>query len=117
MDKIPNVKLTDIERIIERDFGTNHKEEIIRQLQKYGNENSGKLRVWSAILKLANKDVSKIESLVVNAKNDFRDVLAPAEYPIFWEMGFSKEDELSKKDRSKFSKDNWNQYQEWFNAK
>jgi hypothetical protein len=119
MEKIPNVKNKDIERIIERDFGKNSKEKILNQLQEYGIEGrrSGQLRVWSAILKLADKDIDKIAGLVEKAKNDYRDVLAPAEYPIFWKMGFLKEGELSSKERNNFRKVNWTQYQEWFNSK
>ena len=119
MDKIPKVIFKDIERIIGRDFGKSNNEKVLSQLEEYGTEewHSEKLRVWSAILKLANKEIDNLSDLIEIAKNDYRDVLGPTEYPIFWEMGFSKEEKLSHNDRNKYRKENWNQYQEWFNSK
>ena len=41
-----------------------------------------------AILKLSRGDIGQVRRYVRVAKVDFRDVIAPAEYPRFWEVGF-----------------------------
>jgi hypothetical protein len=101
-------------KIIRRVFPQNDEREILVLLQKYGVEEheTGQDRVYLAILKLCDEEKLTDPSHYVNiAKQDFRDVLAWAEYPNQMKFGYTKDPvktaELIKKDQE--------QYQAWLN--
>jgi hypothetical protein len=104
----------DITRIIKRDYKGNENKilEILNVYQDYES-----YRVWAAILKLSNGDINKVNYYVELANTDYRDVLAPAEYPIYsHKIGFDT-DKYSKQEINGIIKDDLDQYKRWFNKK
>ena len=87
---------------------------IMSLLDQYGVESyeQERERVQIAILKLSDGDIEKLRKNVRIAKEDYRDVLGYAEYPLemqseTWKMDEQKAEEIRKKDRK--------QYLEWLN--
>jgi hypothetical protein len=65
-----------------------------------------------AALKLANGSLEGLRRAVDRAKLDYRDVLAPAEYPKFTEFGLRARRLRSRVQQQIFS-DDWQQYERW----
>lgn len=87
---------------------------IMSILDQYGVESyeQERERVQIAILKLSEGEMEKLHKNVRIAKEDYRDVLGYAEYPLemqseTWNMDKQKAEEIRKKDRQ--------QYLEWLN--
>jgi hypothetical protein len=114
-DYLPKVTRDDVLRVIRRDFRGNKPELILGILDGYGSEEwqPEKDRVQLAILKLSHGDVERIRELVDTARSDFRDVIAPAEYPGFSEVGFVGVEKMSRDEVARLKADDWRQYQEW----
>ena len=69
-----------------------------------------KNRISAAVLKLADGDITRLDEFVQRANSDFRDVLAPAEYPRQFRYGFgNRTEEESKED----SLQDWGEYCAW----
>jgi hypothetical protein len=115
MDYIPKATRKDVLRIIRRDFSPSRHNAILKMLQEYGSQKWHEEvdRVHLAILKLSDKKFDKIKKYVEIAKTDYRDVIAPAEYPGFWEIGFVGVDELSRKETQDLKDADWEQYCTW----
>jgi hypothetical protein len=66
------------------------RKEILGILDRFGEKSSeqGRSRVQLAILKLSERKRERLEGLVRDAKRDYRDVLAYAEYPKEMKIGF-----------------------------
>jgi hypothetical protein len=115
---VPEVTEKDVERIAIRDFGKERLALVMEILQEYGKQewnSPGSPRVRLAILKLADGDLEKLKVHTKIAIQDFRDVLAMAEYPRFMtEIGFN---EVDKKVENEVINDDWKQYREWFEKK
>lgn len=112
--KIPNISDDDIKRIGKRDFPQLEIIEIEHLLKGYKSKSeAGKNRVYAAILKLSENNIDSIRKYVDKANNDFRDVIALAEYPNYSQYAF--DDDLSDKKRRQLIKDDWEQYQIWLN--
>src|SRR5215468_7997202 len=79
----PDVTSDDVVRIVRRDFSAEQFADVMATLKEYGTEKwqQGIPRVQLATLKLANGDLEKLRKSIEIAKRDYRDVLAPAEYP------------------------------------
>lgn len=89
---------------------------IMSILDQYGVESyeQERERVQIAILKLSEGEVKELEEGVKVARQDYRDVLAYAEYPLemkeeAWTLDEQKAKEIREKDRK--------QYLEWLNRK
>ncbi|HEY2572879.1 MAG TPA: hypothetical protein VGH65_02380 [Verrucomicrobiaceae bacterium] len=69
-------------------------------------------RVRLAILKLAGGNVEKLRQEIEVAKRDYRDVLAPAEYPNHgkYPLGVNK---LPPEEQRCIIESDWRQYQDW----
>jgi len=99
-------------------FPNRAEDEILAQLQAYGTESyePEKYRVYLAILKLCDEEgKADPASLVELAKQDYRDVLAWAEYP-----NAAKPSTWGEKDPEKIgkvSKMDLEQYENWLNKK
>jgi hypothetical protein len=80
---IPDVLATDVERIVRRDFPDGQFDAVMGVLKQYGAEKwqRERARVQLAALKLADRDLDKLQRVIEVASRDYRDVLAPAEYP------------------------------------
>lgn len=110
---IPQVTDQDVRRIALRDFGESQLSQALAILHEFGKQewNNPSARVRLAILKLANGDLSKLMDNTKVAIEDFRDVLAEAEYPRYSkEIGF---DEVAKGHKRAVIADDWRQYREW----
>ena len=68
-----------------------------------------------AVLKLANRDLDSLKSYVRMAAEDYRDVLAYAEYPLYSKKVFGI-DNLPEESRNQIIEEDWKQYQTWLNA-
>ena len=111
---VPQVSADDIERIARRDFPDDRIADVMAMLAEYGTEkwHPEPARVRLAILKLANGSLEKLRSAVDRAKRDYRDVLAPAEYPNYTRFAFHSL-RLRSRERQQIYTDDWQQYQRW----
>ena len=83
MQPIPRVSNDDVRRIVHRDYPQNLYFTIMEVLEEYRSESwqHEEHRVRLAALKLARGDIDELRRLISTAKKDYRDVIAPAEYP------------------------------------
>jgi hypothetical protein len=111
---VPNVAPADVERIVRRDF-PEQVEHVMEILRDYGAEDSQREvdRVRLAILKLANGDLQKLRQQLNVAKCDYRDVLAPAEYPGYLRAAPALSLPANADQNGIVSSD-WEQYDVWF---
>jgi hypothetical protein len=111
---VPHVTAADIERVIRRDFPEGQFEDVRAILAEYGTEiwHKEKERVRLAALKLANGSMEELRRAIDRAKLDYRDVLAPAEYPKFMQKGLRFR-RLRSRDRELIYSDDWQQYERW----
>lgn len=112
---IPKISNVDVERIARREFGAEsaHALEI---LSEYGADDWHKApeRVRVAALKLARGDIEALRGAIDTAKQDYRDVIAWAEYPKYM-RDVSPSAEISAGDRKEVTDADWKQYVEWLN--
>ena len=111
-DPVPNVDRQDVLRIVRRDFSAADQEQALAVLEKYRGTPEP-FRVHMAALKLSGGNLDKLREAIDAANVDFRDVLAPAEYPKFWELGFVGIEELTASQQRQLKEDDWRQYQTW----
>ena len=111
---VPRVTAADIERVIHRDFPKAKVEDVLAILAEYGTEiwHKEKERVRLAALTLANGSIEELRRAIDRAKLDYRDVLAPAEYPKFMQKGLRFR-RLRSRDRELIYTDDWQQYERW----
>ncbi|WP_179016880.1 hypothetical protein [Winogradskyella forsetii] len=96
--------------MISREF-PNDKEVVKTKLEKIKSDSqNGKNRISASILKLADKDVNKIDFLVRRANEDFRDIVSEAEYPRASSYGFGERDDDESKDDYL---EDWEEYSTW----
>ncbi len=112
----PVAKVTDqmLERIIQRDFGSQADEVKQKLKQVISDSHSGKNRISAAILKLSNKDIKAVDHFIRLSNNDCRDVLSQAEYPKCTELGFGDMEEQSMKP---IYLEDWKEYSRWLNRR
>ena len=114
--QIANISENDIDRLVKRDFQPEEVVEILKLLSLYQSETlNGKNRVYASILKLSNGNISKVRNYIEMANNDYRDVIALAEYPNYSEYAFN-EDLLEDKLKQLINSD-YIQYEIWFNKR
>lgn len=101
-----------LERIIHRDFG-NRAGEVKQKLQGITDSaTESKNRISAAIIKLADKNIDAIDNFIEISNNDCRDVLARAEYPRCFDLGF---DEIEKSKVKQVYLADWKDYSSWLN--
>jgi len=107
---IANISDEDMKFLISREF-PNDKETVKTKLDKIKSDSQkGKNRISASVLKLAGKDIDKIDSLVGRANEDFRDIVSEAEYPRASSFDFGeRDDEVCKGDYLK----DWEEYSAW----
>ncbi|HSS96522.1 MAG TPA: hypothetical protein VLK33_05825 [Terriglobales bacterium] len=87
-------------------------------LNEYGIEawhKDKKSRVRLATLKLAHGDLAALKRAIETAKQDFRDVLGPAEYPESMQA-WAQLNRMSRKERERVVKSDWEQYETWLHG-
>jgi hypothetical protein len=70
-------------------------------------------RVHLAILKLSVGSMEKLRENVRIASTDYRDVLAPAEYPRFWQVGFVGVNRMTEAEVEAMKAADWRDYRAW----
>ncbi len=101
-----------LERIIHREFGNRASEVKQKLLQITSNIPDSKNRISAAIIKLADKNINAIDNFVEVSNNDYRDVLAKAEYPRCFTLGFG---EMGKSKMKQIFLADWRDYLNWLN--
>jgi len=74
-------------------------------------------RVQLAIIKLSHGDRDRLPDLVRQAKSDFRDVVAVAEYPEEMRVGWAAFKQLSPREKRALKKRDKRQYARWLRRK
>jgi hypothetical protein len=92
-----------------------HPEQVMDILDQYGigKFEQERARVQLAVLKLSEGRFERLPDLVKAAKGDFRDVLAWAEYPGEFKLGFVKMKQLSIEEAKAIRRRDRQQYIEW----
>ena len=103
-----------LERIIHREFGNRSSEVKQKLLQITSDTPNSKNRISAAIIKLADKNINAIDNFVEVSNNDCRDVLAKAEYPRCFNLGFG---EMEKSKMKQIFLADWKDYLKWLNKK
>jgi hypothetical protein len=111
---VPEVTKADVTRVIRREFPNHNEDEIKALLARYGRRRweAEPERVHLAILKLSDGDFEKLRMNLEIACDDYRDVLAMAEYPLSMKHGFGP---YKKGERKMIYDADWKQYVEWLN--
>lgn len=110
----PTAKISDkeLEFLIRRDF-TNNAELVKQKLNKIQSDSlNGKNRISAAVLKITNMELDKMDSIIIKANEDFRDIVSEAEYPRASKYGF---DEPNEKELKTDYLNDWTEYSEWKN--
>jgi hypothetical protein len=108
----PAARISDeaLEQLICREFG-GLTGEVKQKFQQVNSDTTGgKNRLLAAILKLANKDLDGIDYYISVCNNDFRDVVALAEYPRYTKVAF---DEIAKWKKRQYYLSDWKEYSNW----
>ena len=109
---IAKVTTLQVESLIAREF-PKHIDEVTLKFYNVKCDNpNGINRISSAILKLANKDISMLDHYIAMANADSRDVLSQAEYPRYSKIGFV---DFDKKKMKSIYMDDWTEYSKWLN--
>lgn len=111
---IPNVSGADVERVVRREFPADRVGEVLSMLGEYGTESWHREadRVRLAALKLASGGIERLRSAIESAKCDYRDVLASAEYPGYFEQ-VPRTGALAPEQEQRIIDTDWRQYQDW----
>jgi hypothetical protein len=113
----PKVTHDDVLRVIRRDFSHIPESDVLAILNRYGTTEwqRERDRVQLAVLKLAAGDFDALKLHAETACCDYRDVIAPAEYPTYSKHGWSAP--FKRGECAKTFEDDWNQYQQWLTRK
>jgi hypothetical protein len=111
---IPNVSSKDVARVVRRDFSADIVSAVHAILDDYGEESWQREphRVRLAALKLAAGNIDRLRSAIDRAKRDYRDVLAYAEYPGYFN-GVPSSGALPPESERQIIDTDWKQYQDW----
>jgi hypothetical protein len=109
---VPKVSREDVLRIVRRDYPADAAARAIPVLDRYGAKpfHVAQPRVQLAVLKLAKGDLAALEHYIERACQDFRDVIAWAEYPAYHAHSPSR---MEPEERENLIAADWAQYQEW----
>jgi hypothetical protein len=105
---VPHVSSADLARILQREFPGEAQAEVATLLEAYDGQEA--VRVMLAILKLAGGHVSRVREYLEAAGEDYRDVLAWAEYPEFIKDAYKGVP--AKTPDASIARD-WEQYETW----
>ena len=110
---VPNVTSADVERVVRRDFA-DRVPEVLDILNEYGQEGWQResARVQLAALKLAAGNIERLRQEIGTARQDYRDVLAPAEYPRYCRR-VSRAGETPAGEEQRIIDMDWQEYQAW----
>ena len=115
---VPNVTDDDVQRITLRDFGSSDTAialSILQDLSRQQENGRPSPRVCLAALKLADGDVGELRHYTKIAIEDYRDVIALAEYPRYFREVVNAN--VAEPVQYAIIDDDWNQYREWLEKK
>jgi hypothetical protein len=110
----PTAKITNktLDRIIRREYCDNFKE-VKQKLESIsGDTLKGRNRLSAAVLKLSNRDLTKIDLYIEMCNYDFRDVVSQAEYSRSSKFGLG---EIAPNKLKEVYLDDWEEYLNWLN--
>jgi hypothetical protein len=110
----PQVDQEDVERVLQRDFPVDHRQELREMMQRL--EVREKDRVILACMKSAGGDVQKLRGNLNNAAGYYREIISEAEYP-FWSKRMFRIEKLSEKEVADIIEKDKKQYLDWLNRK
>lgn len=110
MERVPKVSQQDVERVVRREFPSERTEAIREIVTEAG---ATAWRVHLAILKLSEGSIERLRAFTDLAKHDFRDVIAPAEYPGMCQLGLTAAARLPPDEKQRLLDDDWKQYCDW----
>ncbi len=113
----PSVTAADVERVVRREFAPDQVSSVLAMLNEYGAEEWQREpdRVRLAVLKLAKRNLQQVRYWLEQAKGDYRDVLGPAEYPLYGKK-WGRMDRLSEEEQKKIVHSDWLQYERWLKS-
>jgi hypothetical protein len=104
-----------MERVARRDFPEEQIPEVMNVLGEYGSDQPEMYRVRLAALKLAARNLRELRYWIEQAKCDYRDVLGPAEYPLYSKK-WGRMDKMPKEEQQEIIRSDWEQYEKWLNG-
>ncbi len=107
---VAKISPAQFDRLIRREFPDAAKQVTIKLKQVISDSEQGRRRISAAILRLANRDLGKLDTLIEKANFDFRDIVSEAEYPRNVLHGF--DDRTSDQQKSEYRAD-WADYSSW----
>jgi hypothetical protein len=104
--------------VVRREFAEERFGVVMTVLNEYGMETweREKPRVQLAALKLSNGNLKALKRHITLAKQDYRDVLAAAEYPEYSTTGMFHVRELSAQAQRRIIDSDWEQYETWLRS-
>lgn len=114
--KVARPSRGDVLRVAARDFPGDQSFEALRLLGGCGTVEDERIRdrVHAAVLKLAGGNIERLRQLTEIAKVDFRDVIAPAEYPRY--LNARNPSALSAPEQQAIFDADWAEYRAWLSA-
>ena len=109
---VPVVSAADVHRVVNRDFPVERRDEVHQCLAEYVSTSGSAARVHLAVLKLSAGDLASLRSWLQVARVDFRDVLAPAEYPEYFRR-LRGDNSMSLSGLEEVVASDWRQYCSW----
>jgi hypothetical protein len=118
VSRIPQVDDSDVDRVVRRSFPEREHDQVRKLLSELSENNCLSLwiRARLAVLKLSDGDVSEVQKQIRPALVDCRDVIAPAESPRFWKIGFKGYRILSQQEKQKLIDEDFEDYEQWLYA-
>jgi hypothetical protein len=107
---LPDVRDSDIERIVQRDYPADLRAAIHEMIRSI--EVVEKPRVIMACLKNANGDFARLKGDLANASGWWREIISEAEYPNYTKKMF-RIDRLSAEERARIVEKDKAQYLAW----
>jgi hypothetical protein len=111
--KIARPSRGDVLRVVARDFPGDQSFEALKLLGgcATGEDEGIRDRIQAAALKLAGGDIERLRQLIEISKSDFRDVIAPAEYPRY--LNTHNPSGLSALEQQEIFDADWAEYHAW----
>jgi hypothetical protein len=111
---VPSVTADEVARVVHRDFPADSVAGVFALLEQYGDASSQNEphRVRLAALKLAAGKIDQLRREIENARCDYRDVLAAAEYPGYFRH-VPRSGALASEAEQQIIDADWRQYQDW----
>jgi hypothetical protein len=115
---VPQVTFEDVRMVVRRDFAEKQFDVVMTVVNEYGIEKweREKPRVQLVALKLSNGDLEALNKHINLAKQDYRDVLAAAEYPEYSTTGMFHVRELPAQAQRRIIDSDWKQCETWLRS-